>query len=321
MNSLSILSSQVDRVIGNTPPSTPRSDSSSFKPDFFPPSDTDNLPDASRSFNQGSDNRDRFDDSTEATALLSGPNTGSDADGDGDGDAGHIGYDTDLSESVADYFSTPIERLWRTVRVSINWIVSCFYDYDHRFSFLAPVQRVALFLIRPFNDQKYGLPAVQDLRPRSSGRSYQETSVPSDSPTPGIFDEKVGPSSLTTSLQLPPVDEIAPRRSIRIRLFSSDKQQKSKSVKSPTSPSASLRLTRYPRPSGPPRPLLPKSPPQKTLILDLDETLIHSMSKGGSMSAAHMVEVKLDKQHAILYYVHKRPFCDEFLKKVPASSQ
>jgi len=34
------------------------------------------------------------------------------------------------------------------------------------------------------------------------------------------------------------------------------------------------------------------------------------------MSSSHMVEVKLDKQHAILYYVHKRPFCDEFLKKV-----
>ncbi|KAK9472512.1 NLI interacting factor [Dipodascopsis tothii] len=29
-----------------------------------------------------------------------------------------------------------------------------------------------------------------------------------------------------------------------------------------------------------------------------------------------MVEVKLDRQHAILYYVHKRPYCDEFLKKV-----
>jgi CTD nuclear envelope phosphatase 1 len=66
---------------------------------------------------------------------------------------------------------------------------------------------------------------------------------------------------------------------------------------------------------------------QKTLILDLDETLIHSMSKGVRMSSGHMVEVRLNTtypgvggpvgpQHPILYYVHKRPHCDEFLRRV-----
>jgi CTD nuclear envelope phosphatase 1 len=68
---------------------------------------------------------------------------------------------------------------------------------------------------------------------------------------------------------------------------------------------------------------------QKTLILDLDETLIHSMSKGTRMSSGHMVEVRLNTtytgvggqatigpQHPILYYVHKRPHCDEFLRRV-----
>ncbi|KAK9375367.1 NLI interacting factor-like phosphatase-domain-containing protein [Lipomyces chichibuensis] len=92
-----------------------------------------------------------------------------------------------------------------------------------------------------------------------------------------------------------------------------------KSIKSPTSPaisSLSSRTTKYPRSVPPPRPLIPKHVAPKTLILDLDETLIHSMSKGGNMSTGHMVEVKLEKQHAILYYVHKRPYCDEFLKKV-----
>jgi CTD nuclear envelope phosphatase 1 len=97
---------------------------------------------------------------------------------------------------------------------------------------------------------------------------------------------------------------------------------------------------KFPRAPQPPRPLVPRRQPsysakgasavgphQKTLILDLDETLIHSMAKGGRFQTGHMVEVKLQAsvgaggqiigpQVPILYYVHKRPFCDEFLKKV-----
>ncbi|MCJ1475289.1 Nuclear envelope morphology protein 1 [Lambiella insularis] len=157
------------------------------------------------------------------------------------------------------------------------------------------------------------------------------------------------------------------RRSIRIKLRSEDstrrmrtrKTQNSASagsigedvspgsvtaanLKSPTSPPSSLRLTKYPRAPAPPRPLIPRRQPsyssivphhssaalpQKTLVIDLDETLIHSLAKGGRMSSGHMVEVKLSHaayhngvslgpQHPILYYVHKRPHCDEFLKKV-----
>jgi len=105
-------------------------------------------------------------------------------------------------------------------------------------------------------------------------------------------------------------------------------------------------MTKYPRAPAPPRPLIPRRQPsytfpdvsngrlaQKTLILDLDETLIHSMAKGGRMSTGHMVEVKLNTyigvagqpslgpQHPILYYVHKRPHCDDFLRRVGFSIQ
>lgn len=159
-------------------------------------------------------------------------------------------------------------------------------------------------------------------------------------------------------------EEIAPaRRSIRIKLHSDDaarqrKHRKTQStgartsskgdgevkdlsaqLKSPTSPAGGL--TKYPKMPAPPRPLIPRRQPsyinaepvdrphQKTLILDLDETLIHSMSKGGRMSTGHMVEVRLNTtvvggegttkagpQHPILYYVHKRPYCDDFLRRI-----
>jgi len=171
----------------------------------------------------------------------------------------------------------------------------------------------------------------------------------------------------TRSKSLQSSNEITPtRRSIRIKLHNEDnlrqrKHRKAQStssqsngsgaisageispaaLKSPTSPAASLLLTKYPRAPAPPRPLIPRRQPsytlpdasggrlaQKTLILDLDETLIHSMAKGGRMSTGHMVEVKLNTvvsaggnasigpQHPILYYVHKRPHCDDFLRRV-----
>ena len=164
-----------------------------------------------------------------------------------------------------------------------------------------------------------------------------------------------------------PADESTPaRRSIRIKLRSEDSARRKRTkraqdaaiaegntadnspeavtaanLKSPTSPPSSLRLTKYPRAPAPPRPLIPRRQPsyssvishhtstlpQKTLVIDLDETLIHSLAKGGRMSSGHMVEVKLSHpatfnglslgpQHPILYYVHKRPHCDDFLKKV-----
>jgi Dullard-like phosphatase family protein len=72
----------------------------------------------------------------------------------------------------------------------------------------------------------------------------------------------------------------------------------------------------YARHLPPPRPLLSKRAPLKTLVLDLDETLIHSLARGAKFSAGQMVEVKLDSQFATLYFVNKRPDCDQFLKCV-----
>ncbi|KAH6639523.1 NLI interacting factor-like phosphatase-domain-containing protein [Boeremia exigua] len=150
-------------------------------------------------------------------------------------------------------------------------------------------------------------------------------------------------------------EEIAPaKRSIRIKLHNEDALRQRKkaqsnsqvsaeaanALKSPTGPLIAAAKHKFPRAPHPPRPLVPRRQPsysakgasavgphQKTLILDLDETLIHSMAKGGRFQTGHMVEVKLQAsvgaggqiigpQVPILYYVHKRPFCDEFLKKI-----
>ncbi|GAP85873.1 putative nuclear envelope morphology protein 1 [Rosellinia necatrix] len=195
----------------------------------------------------------------------------------------------------------------------------------------------------------------------SSGSSSSGVTSESDSDV-GARTESSRRHARSKSLQA--TDEAIPsRRSIRIKLHNDDamrhkKHRKAQStntanvsggseateelsahLKSPTSPHGAL--TKYPKTPAPPRPLIPRRQPSyipfepqdpkqlKTLILDLDETLIHSMSKGGRMGSGHMVEVRLNTaytgsggqqmlgpQHPILYYVHKRPHCDEFLRKV-----
>lgn len=207
-------------------------------------------------------------------------------------------------------------------------------------------------------------PSVLASGSSSSGLSSESESDIHGSRIGGTGGSKGASSRHARSKSLQETEEIAPaRRSIRIKLHSEDslrqrKHKKSQSasprsgdgslapgdisaqLKSPTSPVGAL--TKYPRTPAPPRPLIPRRQPsylnlpeatdpkhQKTLILDLDETLIHSMSKGGRMSTGHMVEVRLNTsyvgvggqasigpQHPILYYVHKRPFCDDFLRRV-----
>jgi len=71
---------------------------------------------------------------------------------------------------------------------------------------------------------------------------------------------------------------------------------------------ASLPDTSFPRF----RVVLPKR--SKILVLDLDETLVHSTSKS-SKDCDYMVEVLIDRS-SCLYYVFKRPFVDYFLETV-----
>lgn len=73
-----------------------------------------------------------------------------------------------------------------------------------------------------------------------------------------------------------------------------------------------------------PKKLIPRSvlhaERRKRLVVDLDETLIHSASRTTSHSNSaqgHMVEVRFAISGvSTLYYVHKRPHCDLFLSKV-----
>ena len=61
-------------------------------------------------------------------------------------------------------------------------------------------------------------------------------------------------------------------------------------------------------------PLLPEDVGKKTLVLDLDETLVHSSFKPVA-SADFIIPVEIDGQvHNV--YVLKRPGVDEFLNKL-----
>ncbi|KAG0131552.1 NLI interacting factor-like phosphatase-domain-containing protein [Tuber indicum] len=329
MNSLSILSSRVDKVIGATaPPATQRTDP--FKP----------LRRGQRSGSLRS-----FED--RGYQPKRGPKQNVCYDDDGDGDEEEVeeedGSEDYEEDEHGDLLLDKGQRsvgygMWllgpwlgafrwffSTLSSSGGWLVSFLYNDDGVFSPLLPIKRFAAILLGPFGGFQGQVTEYSDYE--KSG--FDDTSaIMSDSEVLHHYgsDSGMDPTPPAHHLRSRPfnrdspflIDEIVPRRSIRIRLYNEESTTVTKptSVKSPTSPSPSLRLTKYPRNSGPTKPLLPSHPSPKTLILDLDETLIHSLAKGGRMTSGHMVEVKLDRQHAILYYVHKRPYCDEFLRMV-----
>lgn len=334
MNSLSLLSSQVEKVIGATPPPTPRTESfkglqherrlsslaSSVDGSYLSRQDSD---EAVFTENEGEEDEDENveddDDEDEVTGQAA---------------LRYRKRRQSLGERIYIALLSPWLGAFRwiisTIAASTDWFISCIHDEQGIFSPLMPVRRVTALALRPFG----GARDSASNYPSSTRSQYWSTTS-----TTSLCDEKrtnhlSDPGSTSTSpihhfrsksFSHDPSDllmaDIAPQRSIRIRLYNEDPSARSRpsSVKSPTSPSSSIRLTKYPRNCGPPKPLLPSQPSPKTLILDLDETLIHSLAKGGRMTSGHMVEVKLEKQHAILYYVHKRPHCDDFLRKVSAT--
>lgn len=330
MNSLSLLSSQVDKVIGGTPSSTTRPDSSKA------------LRHEHTSNSLASTGERPYLERRVVDEAVFYENDEEDDDEDDEGDDEDDDEDDRDTEQAALLYNKSTQTLnsriymalisldafrWfiSTLVASTDWLISCVYDEQGIFSPFMPFRRLTGLGIKPFGVSEHPnfgppvksqhWPTTQDVNDEKRDHDHypNDPIVISATPTHHSRSKSISQDS-NTLLQ----EEIVPQRSIRIRLYNDDLTSKSRtsSVKSPTSPSSSLRLTKYPRNYGPPKPLLPSHPSPKTLILDLDETLIHSLAKGGRMTSGHMVEVKLDRQHAILYYVHKRPYCDDFLRKV-----
>ncbi|TIA48559.1 hypothetical protein D6C83_05008 [Aureobasidium pullulans] len=263
-----------------------------------------------------------------------------------------------LPSRIASMLIAALKAILNFVILPFQYLVAAFYDTDGKFSLLIPMRSMRrLFSPQPGEATTDLPPTKPQTRPRGTSMESTASSILSDSDE-SLAPYDKGPSSNTRSKSSASKDEIAPaKRSIRIKLHNNedalrrrrqrkptdaDKSEQDKvaavanSLKSPSN-SAATKL-KYPRAPAPPRPLVPRrqpsyvmtynpDPPKKTLIIDLDETLIHSMAKGGRMSTGHMVEVKfqgpiggngmvLGPQVPILYYVHERPYCHDFLRKV-----
>lgn len=330
MNSLSILSSRVDKVIGSTP-TTPTSEAfKEIRHQQLASPET-----LLRSESSGPTSPLSLSTTvgdlavSEADAIPSTVSGGGDVEKMPSKPSPVMGIYLQVAESWLNVYQWMVTM---TMFCAV-WIISCFYNEKGEFCVYLPAYTMLLAISNaayPRTEEATPPPppVSQHLKTRRlsttiknafMGKSVEE----GDSLVSSSTDLTHHTRARSVSSGDSGGEGITPRRSIRIRLFNENSEKSSKpskvaSIKSPTSPSNSstLRLTKYPRNTGPPRPLLAKNPSQKTLILDLDETLIHSLSKGGRLTSGHMVEVKLEGQHPILYYVHKRPYCEEFLRKV-----
>lgn len=248
-----------------------------------------------------------------------------------------------------------LTALLSAIGAPVMWLASYFKDDDGRYTVLPRRKRRARNALA---SEKPTSKAVHDTKLRHSYSSESMTSTATESDSdhaPRRSTKSKGSEPRRSSIRIKEQNDPAlkKRKQKRNSPLGESSPLTVDNIKSPTSPVPSLKVTRYPHAPQPPRPLVPRRQPsysniiprspsrhlapsqeQKTLVLDLDETLIHSLAKGGRMSSGHMVEVKLNApvavstahanqpaqvigpQHPILYYVHKRPHCDEFLKKI-----
>jgi hypothetical protein len=183
-------------------------------------------------------------------------------------------------------------------------------------------RRIAVLGREPSADEQEGtnLPAHQ-LGSEQAPRLPD--SVANSAPSTHLSSSVANPPPMSRIATDPP----APDATIATRAFL---------VYTPPQPFAALMPTpppsRTPTPTYSPTaglPIAPRKTPfhlPKTLVLDLDETLIHSTSRplpapgirglfGTRRGASHTVEVAMGGRHTT-YHVYKRPFVDFFLRKV-----
>ncbi|CCH45772.1 CTD small phosphatase-like protein 2-B [Wickerhamomyces ciferrii] len=176
-----------------------------------------------------------------------------------------------------------------------------------------------------YNEQK---PNTSDQQPNNS-----DSEPPSNSPSPLLSPISANSKSTPNSPSLSPSHSHSHSQSSsnskNFTIPEIDEETESLSpnsltqpidLKSPTSPTSSVLSNLNSKYLSFPKFVFPRnlinSNHKKTLILDLDETLVHSLSRGTRMNNGHMIEVKLSNQVATLYYVYKRPYCDHFLKQI-----
>jgi CTD nuclear envelope phosphatase 1 len=182
---------------------------------------------------------------------------------------------------------------------------------------------------RELFERELSPPGVEEVRKGGDEKAIVETS--SLEPQAIVLDShSLIPSSIVSRTTYKPF----------LAFLKPKQESKSHSLATPSTPQHTALLLRPPESastSRSPTPVLAarKTPfhLQKTLVLDLDETLIHSTCRplhtsgsgggffglgsfgGRNKGASHMVEVVLGGR-STLYHVYKRPFVDFFLRTV-----